>query len=55
MGQIADMLIDGTLDIYTGEYIGDAVGYPRTSKNTKSTFYKETKAEKNIRKVRKGT
>lgn len=53
MGQIADMLIDGTLDMYTGEYIGDAVGYPRTSRNNKNTFYKESEAEKNIRKVRK--
>jgi len=30
MGDIADMMIDGTLDIYTGEYIGEACGYPRT-------------------------
>ena len=30
MGDIADMMIDGTLDYQTGEYIGDAVGYPRT-------------------------
>jgi hypothetical protein len=30
MGDIADMLIDGTLDFYTGEYIGKGKGYPRT-------------------------
>ena len=29
MGEIADMMLDGTLDYETGEYIGDAVGYPR--------------------------
>lgn len=52
MGEIADMLIDGTLDMYTGEYIGDAVGYPRTINHHKK-YFKETKAEKNIRKVRK--
>jgi len=30
MGDAADMLLDGTCDEQTGEYIGDAVGYPRT-------------------------
>lgn len=30
MGEVADMLIDGTLDAYTGEYIGKTCGYPRT-------------------------
>lgn len=30
MGEIADMLIDGILDEQTSEYIGKAVGYPRT-------------------------
>ncbi len=31
MGDIADMMLDGTLDMYTGEYIdGDSPGYPRT-------------------------
>jgi hypothetical protein len=31
MGEIADMMIDGTLDFYTGEYIGRGHGYPRTT------------------------
>lgn len=53
MGELADMLIDGTLDMYTGEYIGDAVGYPRTKHYSKQKQHKENKAEKNIRKVRK--
>jgi hypothetical protein len=30
MGEIADMMLDGTLDAHTGEYIGDPCGYPRT-------------------------
>jgi len=30
MGEIADMMLDGTLDCVTGEYIGESVGYPRT-------------------------
>lgn len=30
MGDIADMMIDGTLDYQTGEYIGNGGGYPRT-------------------------
>lgn len=29
MGEIADMMIDGILCEECGEYIGDAVGYPR--------------------------
>lgn len=30
MGEYADMLLDGTCDYLTGEYIGDPCGYPRT-------------------------
>lgn len=30
MGEIADMIISGMLDEQTGEYLGEAVGYPRT-------------------------
>lgn len=33
MGDIADSLIDGELDFYSGEYIGPGVGYPRTMYN----------------------
>jgi len=29
MGEIADMMCDGTLDAFTGEYIGNGSGYPR--------------------------
>ena len=30
MGEIADMMINGTLDEQTGEYLGEGPGYPRT-------------------------
>lgn len=54
MGDIADSIIDGTFDMYTGEYLGEAVGYPRTATNNKSyKSYKLTEAEKNIKYVRK--
>jgi len=31
MGEIADMMLDGTLDSVTGEYLGPPCGYPRTT------------------------
>ena len=31
MGEIADMILDGILDSETGEYLGEAVGYPRSA------------------------
>jgi hypothetical protein len=34
MGEIADMMINGDLDFYTGEYIGKGKGYPRTLDNS---------------------
>lgn len=33
MGEIAEMMLDGTLDCETGEYLGDGPGYPRTAKS----------------------
>ena len=33
MGEIAEMMLDGTLDIETGEYLGEGPGYPRTSES----------------------
>lgn len=30
MGEIADMMLDGILDEWTGEYIGPIVGHPRS-------------------------
>ena len=56
MGEYADMLIGGTCDMYTGEYIGEAVGYPRTAQ-TKRKYYgkkvERTPAEKKIASIRK--
>lgn len=36
MGDCADMLLDGTCDYITGEYIGEPCGYPRTMQMRKS-------------------
>jgi len=33
MGDIADDIIDGIFDYETGEYLGEGVGYPRTSRD----------------------
>lgn len=30
MGEISEMILDGTLDAVTGEYIGEPYGYHRT-------------------------
>lgn len=30
MGEIADSMIDGTFDMYTGEYLGEGQGFPRS-------------------------
>jgi hypothetical protein len=30
MGEIAEMMLDGTLDCMTGEYLGEPTGFPRT-------------------------
>ena len=35
MGDCADMLLDGTCDYITGEYIGEPCGYPRTMQSQK--------------------
>jgi len=35
MGEIAEMMLDGTLDCETGEYLGEPCGYPRTAQATK--------------------
>lgn len=36
MGDVADMMLDGTLDAETGEYIGEPCGYPRVLHNGKA-------------------
>ena len=30
MGEIAEMMLNGDLDCYTGEYLGEGDGYPRS-------------------------
>lgn len=35
MGEVADMVLDGTLDEETGEYIGDGPGWPRNARTGK--------------------
>lgn len=56
MGEIADMMLEGVLDEQTGEFLGEAVGYPRTRVpghyNT-IPFIKDTPAEAKIRSIRK--
>lgn len=37
MGEIAEMMLDGTLDSITGEYLGEACGYPRS--RTDGTYW----------------
>lgn len=34
MGEIADMMINGDMDFFTGEYIGRGKGFPRTLDNS---------------------
>lgn len=34
MGEISDMMINGEMDFFTGEYIGRGKGYPRTLDNS---------------------
>lgn len=36
MGEIADAIIDGEFDMYTCEYLGPGVGYPRTRERTEN-------------------
>jgi hypothetical protein len=47
MGEIAEMMLDGTLDCVTGEYIGPGPGYPRTGEQNLRT------AKRNARRRRK--
>ena len=42
MGDIADMMLDGTLDSVTGEYLGDPCGYPRTTTKINKPKSKKT-------------
>ena len=37
MGDVADMILDGILDEETGEWLGEAVGYPRRASDIHRT------------------
>lgn len=54
MGEIADMMLDGTLDEQTGEYIGPPVGYPRTRQQGHYNSIKKRKPKRNIKHAMKG-
>lgn len=43
MGEIADGLINGDFDFYTGEYIGNGGGFPRTKDKSLDWERSETK------------
>jgi hypothetical protein len=52
MGEIADMMLDGILDEQTGEYLGEAVGFPRTAEKG---FYNSMNREKKKRNLKNST
>lgn len=53
MGEIADALISGEFDMYTGEYIGKAVGYPRSINSCHTQKLHVTPSIKKIKSIRK--
>lgn len=49
MGENAEMLLDGTLDFYTGDYLGQGYGFPRTyHKSLRREKRRNPKHTKNI-------
>lgn len=48
MGDIADGILNGDFDQYTGEYLGEGDGYPRTSKDIQT---QKSRKNKSIRKA----
>lgn len=50
MGDIADWMIDGIFNMYTGEYIGKAIRYPRSINDNNCSCIKEDKRVKKVRK-----
>ena len=54
MGKYADMLLDGSHDEQTGEYIGNAVGYPRTKQKGFYNSIGKRKPKRNIKHALKG-
>lgn len=53
MGEIADMMIDGTLDMHTGEYLGKGPGYPRT-RDKSLPWERNRKKMSNVNRSKKG-
>lgn len=58
MGEAAEMMLDGTLDYVTGEYLGEPCGYPRS--RTDGTFHPnrhklQLRAKRSIRDLCKNT
>lgn len=54
MGEIADMMIDGTLDMETGEFIdGESPGYPRRVGDSNKHFLRSNKTCKELNGVAK--
>lgn len=39
MGEISEMMLDGTLDSVTGEYLGEPCGYPRSRED--GTYWRD--------------
>jgi hypothetical protein len=54
MGEITEVMLDGILDEQTGEYIGEAVGYPRTMQSGFYNSVKKRKPKRNIKHAMKG-
>ena len=48
MGEIADMMIDGTLDCQTGEYLGPGGGFPRTRKDIGQNWFFQRTPSKEV-------
>ena len=53
MGEIADDIIDGIFCEWCGEYIGDAVGYPRKCFDCQKEAYEENKKKHEFKKKQK--
>lgn len=53
MGDVADMMVDGTLDYETGEYLGEGQGYPRTARQRHRFSNKRHGETKGIRGIKK--
>lgn len=53
MGDIADSIINGEFDQYTGEYLGEGCGYPRSAKDMRGELRNKEKYAKSTSAIRK--